>query len=83
MKRKLKRITHFVVKIDDVTNNSDETKKALEELSFVSRLNRTIQLKDPEPQYIVINTDEPYIDEIINVMKKHGHWDGWEGDIEE
>lgn len=31
--------------------------------------------KKPYNNYIVINTDEPYIDEIIAVMKKHGHWD--------
>ena len=24
--------------------------------------------------YLVINTDESYVDEIINIMKKHGHW---------
>lgn len=24
--------------------------------------------------YIVINQDEPYINEIIEVMKRHGHW---------
>lgn len=25
--------------------------------------------------YIVINVDEPYVDEIIEVMKRHGHWE--------
>lgn len=24
--------------------------------------------------YIVINTDEPYADEVIEIMKRHGHW---------
>lgn len=24
--------------------------------------------------YIIINVDEPYIDEIVAVLKKHGHW---------
>jgi hypothetical protein len=24
--------------------------------------------------YLVINTDEPYVDEIINILKRHGHW---------
>ena len=24
--------------------------------------------------YIVINTDEPYADEVIEIMKKNGHW---------
>ncbi len=24
--------------------------------------------------YMVINTDEPYADEIIAILKRHGHW---------
>jgi hypothetical protein len=24
--------------------------------------------------YIVINTDEPYAQEVIDIMKKYGHW---------
>lgn len=24
--------------------------------------------------YIVINTDEPYIEEVIEILKKNGHW---------
>lgn len=31
--------------------------------------------KKPYNTYIVINTDEPYVDEIIEIMKRHGHWD--------
>lgn len=27
-----------------------------------------------EKTYIVINTDEPYADEIIEIMKRYGHW---------
>ena len=27
-----------------------------------------------ENTYLVINTDEPYADEIIEIMKRHGHW---------
>lgn len=30
--------------------------------------------KQPYNNYIVINLDEPYIDEIIEIMKRHGHW---------
>lgn len=25
-------------------------------------------------EYIVINTDEPYANEVIEILKKHGHW---------
>lgn len=27
-----------------------------------------------ENNYLVINTDEPYADEVIEIMKRHGHW---------
>lgn len=30
--------------------------------------------KKPYNNYVVINLDEPYIDEIINIMKRNGHW---------
>ncbi|WGT37752.1 hypothetical protein QH639_18200 [Lysinibacillus sp. 1 U-2021] len=31
--------------------------------------------KKPFNSYIVINTDEPYIDEIVDVMKRNGHFE--------
>jgi len=34
--------------------------------------------KEPYNSYIVINTDEPYIDEIIRIMHRYGHWEGKE-----
>lgn len=27
-----------------------------------------------ENSYLVINTDEVYADEVIEIMKRHGHW---------
>ena len=27
-----------------------------------------------ENTYLVINTDEPYADEVIAILKRHGHW---------
>lgn len=31
--------------------------------------------KKPYNSYIVVNTDEPYVNEIIEVMKRHGHFE--------
>lgn len=28
----------------------------------------------PESIYVVINTDEPYVDEVIDILKRYGHW---------
>jgi hypothetical protein len=35
---------------------------------------RKMDGKPPFNNYVVINLDEPYIDEIIEIMKRHGHW---------
>lgn len=37
-------------------------------------LGRQLEGKKPFNNYIVINLDEPYVDEIIEIMKRHGHW---------
>ncbi len=29
-----------------------------------------------QPNYIVINTDEPYADEIVDILQSNGHWGG-------
>lgn len=36
---------------------------------------RTQDGKPPTNEYIVINTDEPYAAEAIEILKRHGHWD--------
>ena len=68
----------FVLKNDDI-------EKALEDLPYIGNYlddltYRIREIKEDEGrsvnnEYIVINTDEPYIDEVIAIMKKHGHWD--------
>ena len=35
---------------------------------------RSCNGKDTDNIYLVINTDEIYADEIIEIMKKYGHW---------
>ena len=35
---------------------------------------RHLDFKSTDNEYIVINTDEPYINEIIEILKKNGHW---------
>lgn len=32
--------------------------------------------KEPFNSYIVINLDEPYVDKIIDILKRNGHWGG-------
>jgi len=35
---------------------------------------RALDDKEPFNSYAVINIDEPYTGEIIEIMKRHGHW---------
>jgi len=35
---------------------------------------RKVDGKNPKNTYLVINTDEPYADEVIEIMKRNGHW---------
>lgn len=35
---------------------------------------RKAEGKEPCPEYIVINTDETYAPEIIEILKSHNHW---------
>ena len=30
--------------------------------------------KKDDNEYLVINADEPYADEVINILKRNGHW---------
>lgn len=31
--------------------------------------------KKPFNSYLVVNTDEPYAEEIVEILKRYGHWD--------
>lgn len=70
------KITHLVLKNTDIaaacTPNQVATLQAMDNLVYLHRLATG---RNPEPQYIVINRDEPYIDEIIDVMRHNGQWD--------
>ncbi len=76
--KKPKRLTHLVVKKTDLDTIGGEALRILTSILRGVQWRRILENKNPEPCYIVINTDEPYIDEIVEVLKKHGHWDGWE-----
>jgi len=67
---------YVVIKQDDLY------KHALEQDSIdLARITKNIRIsrvkfnKKPSNQYLVINIDEPYAGEIIEIMKKNRHWD--------
>lgn len=67
--------SHLVLKLDDIEKVLiDKRKEQLADICRFIRDNRKIREKNPAPEYIVINTDEPYINDIIEILKKNGHW---------
>lgn len=68
------RITHTVIKNADLAKY--HTQQTVE---FIDRAGKSINEHRaaeglPINQYVVINTDEPFIDEIIDVLKRNGKW---------
>lgn len=66
-----------VFKIEDIEEYLTTFQKMqLREIAEFIDCGRVEDGKPPasENTYVVINTDEPYIDEIIETMKYNGHW---------
>lgn len=68
-----------------VINESDLEKYVLEPIKedFQNQFNlvaawiedgRMKDGKQPYNNYLVVNLDEPYANEVIEIMKRHGHW---------
>ena len=68
-------VKHIVVKGDDCKKylDDDALESLLQILLHISK-SRKKDGKSDDNEYIVINTDEPYINEIIEILKKNGHW---------
>lgn len=67
--------THIVIKRSDVERYCNpQNKGALTSISNKIRRGREQDGRSSDHGYLVINQDEPYADEVIEIMKKHGHW---------
>lgn len=64
----------LVLNLRDMEGMPQRLAEAIDEAALFVSAERASQDKDPCPEYLVINTDEPYIGEIIDVLKRHGHW---------
>jgi hypothetical protein len=49
-------------------------KAVLKKTSELIRAGREKDGKNPNNKYLVINVDEPYADEVIEILKRNGHW---------
>jgi hypothetical protein len=63
-----------VLKHDDIIRYLDEKAK-IELMACEVAITQLRAIEGrKENTYLVINTDESYADEVIEIMKRHGHW---------
>lgn len=66
-----------VVKDEDISQHlSFNQQGMLNHLLSLIQAGRAKEGKTRDNEYIVVNTDEPYIQDIVDVLKENGHWDG-------
>lgn len=64
-----------VIKEDDIKNYLSEKERfALNHLQAVIALGRESDGKPNTNEYLVVNTDESYADDIIDILKENGDW---------
>lgn len=65
-----------VIKNEDIEKHcSAEQKEQLGKILRSICIERIIEGKRTDNTYIVVNTDEPYAEEIVEIMKRNNHWD--------
>ncbi len=68
------KIKFAVLKNEDIEKLPYEQQANLSEIREMIMRNRISEGKIGMPKHLVINTDEPYADEVIEILKRHGHW---------
>ena len=64
-----------VIKNDDLETYLDDNDRNTFYYLVEDKISCTKQLEGKKDStYLVINTDEPYADEVIEILKHHGHW---------
>jgi hypothetical protein len=63
-----------IIKNSDIEKYlNDADKEALKKIIDQIELGRIFRGRGINT-YLVINTDEPYADEVIDILKRNGHW---------
>ena len=66
--------THSVIKDSDIEKYLDKRDQAIfEDCVGQIQIGRALEGRG-NSHYIVINTDELYIGEIVEILKRNGHW---------
>lgn len=67
---------YTVIKNDDIEQfMNDREKLILQELLYSMNLRKKKEGKAVDHQYLVINTDEQYSPQVIDILKANNHWD--------
>lgn len=65
----------IVIKSEDANRYLTEFEKGtLAHLCTRLEQGRRNESKKTDNRYLVINTDEPYAEEIVQILKRNGHW---------
>jgi hypothetical protein len=65
----------LVVKQEDILHHLNNfEQKELARLMNKIQMGRKLSGKENDNFYLVVNTDEPYADQIIEIMKANGHY---------
>lgn len=57
---------------EEIEHFEEALNKIVEKIEY----GRESEGKKPFNSYVVINLDEPYVNDIIRVMQRNGHWEG-------
>jgi len=64
-----------VLKIEDIEKYLPKVAQLqLKKVQVKIGCSRILDFKSTNNEYLVINTDEPYAPEIIEILKRNGHW---------
>ena len=70
----LPKIKYVVIKIEDI-NNFLKAEELVTLVILVDKiLNNRKAIGKKDNEYLVINTDEPYAEKVVDILKEHGHW---------
>jgi hypothetical protein len=68
-----------VLKNDDLRGalqgvDNEDLRESFDDILRMIRMYREAIDKPTNNKYLVINIDEPYADEVIEILKRNGHW---------
>lgn len=64
----------LVWKLEDLEKLTEAQRELIGVYGEIIKENREKDGKNPTPEYIVINLDEPYVEKVIKIMIENKHW---------